>query len=133
MGYKVQTTIAQQGLNKDYVQVAVSILREPVTDKNRDLRGWALAVMDKTAPVPLSPELREGLASGSATFHSALAPLVTATCSGLPQQRTKTFGETTAALMDVIVRYQTCRIAAYGAVLSTTDVYGHRRQSTCHI
>jgi len=66
---RVQKSIAQAALQKDYVQIALGILREPnVAGTSQPLRVWAADVLEKNAPVPLSPELKSMLVRGTASL-----------------------------------------------------------------
>ena len=58
LGYFVQRSLADAGLKKDYVQMALSVLKEAPSKENEQLRKWAIAVLDKNSPVPLPPSLK---------------------------------------------------------------------------
>jgi len=63
-GWIIQAKIASQSVQKDYVSMAVGILTDPKNERNDELTTWAVAVLDKTSPVPFSGALRQKLASG---------------------------------------------------------------------
>ena len=56
-GWQIQRTISADSIKKDYVQMAVTILSQPNTDQNQQLRAWAVKVLNKNAPVPMSAEV----------------------------------------------------------------------------
>lgn len=58
IGYFVQSSLADAGLKKDYVQMALGVLKEQPTKENEQLRQWAIAVLDKNSPVPIPPNLK---------------------------------------------------------------------------
>jgi hypothetical protein len=74
VGWTVQANIAEQGLQKDYVSMAVGILTDQNNAEDDKLRKWAVSVLDKTAPVPFTPELREKLQSGEVKFSLIYFP-----------------------------------------------------------
>lgn len=65
IGYVVQDSLAEAGLKKDYVQMALTILREQPTKENVELRQWAISVLDRNSPVPIPKELKAQLATSS--------------------------------------------------------------------
>lgn len=64
MGWKIQSTLSEQSVKKDYVQIATNILSDPKTARETDLRGWALDVLAKNSPVPFKPSLRDKIIAG---------------------------------------------------------------------
>lgn len=78
-GGNIQSRIAEQNINKEYVQLALDILREPKPEKENDkgeLREWSLKIMNKYAPIPLPPEAAaQGLSwKGGRTLWAAEMP-----------------------------------------------------------
>lgn len=61
LGYFVQRSLADAGLKKDYVQMALGVLKESPSKENEELRKWAIAVLDKNSPVPLPSSLKAQL------------------------------------------------------------------------
>lgn len=75
----VQQQLQNQTVSKDYVQLAVSILREPDQSKVRpELRGWAVDLLNAYSTVKLNEEIAKQLKSGQVV----LPPLETFT--GVP-------------------------------------------------
>ena len=62
LGFIVQRRLSGEGLRKDYVQMAIGILRE---SKDEELRKWAVSVVDANAPVPLSKGAKTSLESNT--------------------------------------------------------------------
>jgi hypothetical protein len=58
VGWWVQSSISSEGLKKDYVQMAIGILRDADKQKDVDLREWAVSVLEHHSPVPFGPGLR---------------------------------------------------------------------------
>ena len=58
VGYFVQQSVALQGVQKDYVGFAVSILKDDPKRQDPDLRKWAIAVMAKNSPVPFTEKMK---------------------------------------------------------------------------
>lgn len=69
-GWIVQDRLSRQVVGKDYVQMAVTILSDDGTKGDKDLRTWAVAVIDETAPLKLSEGLRNSLTTGTRTFSA---------------------------------------------------------------
>ena len=72
VGWLVQRQIQKQSVGKDYVQLAVSILREPDSSKvNPELRGWAVDLLNAYSVVRLSDAVSTVLKAGQATLPPA--------------------------------------------------------------
>ncbi|ETF04666.1 hypothetical protein W822_01830 [Advenella kashmirensis W13003] len=54
--YTTDTTV-----QKDYVQIAIQILREPRRDDDSEIRLWAKKMVDKNSPVPIPQEAADQL------------------------------------------------------------------------
>lgn len=63
IGYFVQRSLADAGLKKDYVQMALGVLKDQPTKENAQLRQWAIAVLDKNSPIPIPSTLKSQLAT----------------------------------------------------------------------
>lgn len=60
---------AQESLHKDYVGIAVSVLgKENKPDANVALRRWAVDVLAKDSPVPITASVRKDLENGTTTL-----------------------------------------------------------------
>lgn len=62
IGYTVQRSIAEDGIKKDYLAMAVTMLRDDDKRLDPELKAWATAVVSKYSPVPFSPSAEEKLA-----------------------------------------------------------------------
>lgn len=62
VGWFVQKALSEAGLKKDYVQMALAVLKDPPTKDNAELRQWAIAVLDENSPVPIPAKLKGQLA-----------------------------------------------------------------------
>lgn len=60
-GYAVQQSIAKDGIHKDYVSIAMEILRESGSTQDPELKKWAVAVVTKYSPVPFSEDATKEL------------------------------------------------------------------------
>jgi hypothetical protein len=69
-GWVVQDRLSRQVVGKDYVQMAVTILSDAGTMGDRELRAWAVAIIDETAPLKLSDDLKNSLTTGARSFSS---------------------------------------------------------------
>lgn len=65
IGFFVQRSLADAGLKKDYVQMALNVLNSQPTKENEQLREWAISVLDKNSPVPIPLKLKSQLATSS--------------------------------------------------------------------
>lgn len=76
-GWYIQRQLQNQTLSRDYVQLAVSILKEPdsAAQTNPVLRAWAVDLLRENSPTRLSDQLVEQLKTGrdvaSTTSQSA--------------------------------------------------------------
>lgn len=64
VGYMVQRQLATEGLKKDYVQIATSILKENPNGQEKELRKWAVEVLDRNADIPFSANAKASLEKG---------------------------------------------------------------------
>jgi len=74
IGYMVQRQIAVDGLKKDYVQIASSILKENPATQEKELRQWAITILDNNSPIPFSDRAKSSLERGSPIFIPFPAP-----------------------------------------------------------
>jgi hypothetical protein len=71
-GWMIQSSIAQQSVSKDYVNLAIQILQKPEkAAKDPGLKRWAVALLNKTAPVELDQSTGDRLASGELSLTEA--------------------------------------------------------------
>jgi hypothetical protein len=64
---------SSQGLRKDYVQLAVSILKEAPADTPKELREWAVTLLAENSPVELNEAAKAALRS-ERLLAPAMAP-----------------------------------------------------------
>jgi hypothetical protein len=69
VGYFVQSSLAEQNVKKDYVQVAIGILQAP-HKPDEEIKQWAVKVLEKHSPVPFGPAIRDRLLTFDATLYS---------------------------------------------------------------
>lgn len=60
-GWLVQRTVSDAGLKKDYVQMALGLLQQKPSEDTKELRQWAIAVLDEHSPIPIPNGLKEQL------------------------------------------------------------------------
>ena len=63
-GYRIQQQIADQGLAKDYVQIAATILKDDPKSQQPEVRTWAVSVLSQYSPIAFSPKVTQGLQAG---------------------------------------------------------------------
>lgn len=61
-GSFIQKSISNDAIKKDYVQIALDVLKDEKQDK--EIRKWAVTVLDKNAPVPFSSKMINKLEGG---------------------------------------------------------------------
>ena len=71
-GFLVQRQLASEGLKKDYVQIATSILKENPNGQEKELRTWAVEVLDRNAEIPFSKNAKASLEKGFPLVRSHL-------------------------------------------------------------
>jgi hypothetical protein len=63
------STAESEKLQLEYVRIATSILQEPDnTEAQRPIREWAVALLNKSAPIKLSPTQARALSTGEVTL-----------------------------------------------------------------
>lgn len=76
---RIQQTSQRESINRDYVQLAVSILKEKSTDVSPGLRSWAVDLLAAHSPTRFGVEVIADLKSGEVKLPSV--PAVTTTVS----------------------------------------------------
>jgi WD40 repeat protein len=65
----IQGTLSTQAVSKDYVNMALSLLqKKPETDQERELRDWAVDLLNDNAPTKLPAKTKADLKSGRLNF-----------------------------------------------------------------
>lgn len=82
IGYVVQDKLSSEGIKKDYVGIAVGILKDRSLKEDDDMRKWAVAVLDSNSPVPFSKDLKARLERGTSFVPVPVA------CPGFPPSPT---------------------------------------------
>ncbi|MEC6413500.1 hypothetical protein SB816_21055 [Achromobacter sp. SIMBA_011] len=75
-GWWYQTSAKDREIARDYVQVAVGLLASKNEDK--EVRTWAVELLNKNSPVPFGKKLQEQLVEGGSGFTfvpRSLAPI----------------------------------------------------------
>lgn len=75
-GWSIQNAISNRATNKDYVNLAVSILSKEAVGNDLDLRIWAVKLLNETSPVKLDGKAADKLSGGAVnlpnlTYNSA--------------------------------------------------------------
>lgn len=86
VGSNVQESLSNKEVNKSYVLMALEILKSPPAQGDKNLREWAVAILDKNSPVPFAPKLKEQLAGSikeGALQGVKLAPASEADMAGI--------------------------------------------------
>jgi hypothetical protein len=87
IGYIVQTTVASDGLKKDYVQIATNILKDEPSPKNIELRAWAIQILGKYSEIPFSDKASESLKNQQALYSGGIwLPELPSWCMAAPQE-----------------------------------------------
>jgi hypothetical protein len=75
VGYYVQKALQKENLDRDYVQLAVSVLKEPKTDgKDSGLRDWAVALLNRHSPITFTEKVQNDLKSGTVSLPNTQEP-----------------------------------------------------------
>lgn len=72
VGWGVQRTVSEQGLRKDYTDIALRVLTQAESNNHAELRQWAVDVLDKNAPLPFSADVRRQLLGNGILFRSQM-------------------------------------------------------------
>lgn len=64
IGYLVQNQISSDGLQKDYVEIAINILKENPSTQEKELRIWAATIIEKYSPIPFNQKVKSSLEQG---------------------------------------------------------------------
>jgi hypothetical protein len=69
-GWWIQRSIARADLEQKYVELALSVLREPLKDSNKSLRHWSTETLARYSKIPFSADDLRNLADGSVVLPS---------------------------------------------------------------
>ncbi len=69
-GWMIQKSIQNSNLDRDYVQIAISILQDK--ESSEGLRTWATEILNKKSPVPLQNSLANEFIKGSSFLPEIL-------------------------------------------------------------
>lgn len=67
-GWRIEITITEKTIDKDYVSMAVDVLRGAEAIRDSDLHKWATAIVDERSPQPLSSSAKAFKEIGDAQF-----------------------------------------------------------------
>ncbi len=65
-GWIIQQRLQNQALNRDYVQLAVSILKDKTSNADPQMRSWAVQLLNDNSPTKFNSQVFEQLKSGTA-------------------------------------------------------------------
>lgn len=65
IGWKAQASAVEISTSKDYVQLAMQVLKEPLQEDRLASRAWAIGIIQKYSPVAFTPEAGRELSKGS--------------------------------------------------------------------
>ena len=69
---QVQENSQKETINRDYVQLAVSILKEKKEDSNAQLRDWAVDLLTEHSPTKFAPNVVNALKTGAVSLPGLL-------------------------------------------------------------
>lgn len=84
IGWWTQKSLTETAAQKDYVQLAIGLLKEPASSENAELRKWATDMTRKFSPVPFSDEATVQL-SRAAVSMLATNPLLSPALQQRPE------------------------------------------------
>ncbi len=64
-GFFINKQIAHANINQEYVRLAISIL---TSKQDKELREWAVKIINNYSPEKLTKEVQEGLSTGEINF-----------------------------------------------------------------
>ena len=59
--YLYTTSVNQNNVNQKYIEIAINILKDPPSQKNEDLRKWAIKIINKYSEIKLDKKLKQSL------------------------------------------------------------------------
>jgi WD40 repeat protein len=119
---KVQSVSQTDSLNRDYVQLAVSLLKEKNADVDPAIRDWAVDLLAEHSPTKFKPEVIAKLKSGAVSLPSPTSSITTRGIS--PDQKTSVLVDSSGArVIDVQtgVLRSTIHQSDIGALAFSTD------------
>jgi WD40 repeat protein len=83
---RVQAAAQTETINRDYVQLAVSLLKEKKDVIDPGMRGWAVDLLAEHSPTKFKPDVISALKSGKATLPGDLESLPTVSVASPDRQ-----------------------------------------------
>jgi hypothetical protein len=74
---QIQKGAQEQAINRDYVQLAVSLLKEKKNDLDPGLRDWAVDLLAQRSPTKFKPEVITALKNGDVSLPDAAISSIT--------------------------------------------------------
>lgn len=71
LGFYYASSDKEREVSKDFVEISTKILSDKPTDDNKPLREWAISVLDKYSPVPLSGETKKLLLKNQPIYSNS--------------------------------------------------------------
>jgi len=68
-GWLIQWRLANQSVQRDYLQMAVQILSSKNRKSGDEVSLWAVDILQKYSPVPFSPKLKSDFVEGKVIFY----------------------------------------------------------------
>ena len=90
IGNSIKASLTDKTVNKEYVQIAVSILSNPSTAEQSNLRGWALSLLNFSSPIKIDKETKEELKSGITSLPKSTHPFYTIQVLSTPKREAAT-------------------------------------------
>lgn len=70
IGWQIQTSISKQSVRSAYVQIAAEVLSNAKSTDDKELRQWAVTLLDQNSPVPFTSSVRTGLVQGTIVIQT---------------------------------------------------------------
>ncbi|MFZ4287534.1 hypothetical protein [Variovorax sp. HJSM1_2] len=125
-GWLIQQQLASQTVSRDYVQLAVSILKEPKKEDDQQLREWAVELLNRHAPIKLGESVSQKLQAGdillpnsnrvesSVQFDIVIKQWFTALDSGKYNEAWELAGDTSTYPLDLFIKTYKQEYVKYG-------------------
>lgn len=76
IGGVIQEKIGRSAVNRDYVQLAVTVLTADKTKTPQELRNWAVDLLNENSPTKFSPDVASRLKGGEIGFPGSIAEIL---------------------------------------------------------
>lgn len=109
IGWYIQHSISERSLEKDYMAIAVSVLNNPNTKENINLRSWAVDFISKKSPLQMNDAAKSELKNNLIIVSRVeIPPNISQPCQELPKLENNKGADILPYILELHSQYKDC-------------------------